>query len=1248
MRWIKNFFIAIIGLLMIVSVAIGAFFIMPGGVKFAVLGFQEILPALSIDDQEGSVLNGFTLTGVSYQSPSLSLTSKSLSLDINAKCLLTLVLCIDGFIAEDMVVTVSEIESSPEEDTPFDLAPITEISTPVPLFLSNIVLNNITFNILGTKVYWDSLITAAQMQQSTLTLKHTEWKGINVELAPSEVDSEDKETYVTTLNKESSQEAFTLPDVNIPFNLVIEHFEVIEADFFLPEKQTIHQFLLQGHGFGNDVSLEQVVLDAEQGKVTLKGDISLKGEYPLILEGDASISMAPLGSHTLKFDAKGDLKKLDVVAKLKGTLFATLSGHMNVLDPDMPFSLMLTSKSLQWPINASAEYRLISTALCVNGSLADYHATLNTSVMGEMIPNIKLSMDLFGNLSKVSLTNIKLDTLDGYIAGSANISWINEVKWQTSLNFNHIQPGMKWPVAAGQFSGKLKHSGQLTSQGGWQVDVDAVDIQGKLYDQELTLVGQVDVSDIQGEGNVTLKTTGLWLRHGPNMIVVAGRTDKELKLDLTLDLSSLAVAVPQAAGSIKGNVILAGTLKAPTASLNLRALALHWDELVSVSSAKIRGSVSLLPIISGSFIIDVEGVKAKGIDVSTLLLKISGNEYHHSVSLNVNGQPVSANVAIRGSLDRKKGWKGTLYDSKITTPVGPWVLQNDVSIFVDFDSRVVDIETFCWTQHKSYICLDKPANISEKGEVEFTVVNFNLDSLQFYLPITTTIQGEMDAHANVSWKPNTLPTANVSVSMLKGQVTELLDEPLTIGWNKIQLNAVLVDEKLSVDFMLDIINNGSLSLNIEMNNLSNKKHTLKSTFFLNALNLDVLAPLLGEGTRLGGQLNGNVVLNGALNAPTANGSINFTGLKLESYTMPVKVHKGQISLYLAGYKGQLNGEIKTPDGTVTLTGQADWTKFNEWLASLKITSERLKVVASPMVALEVNPNLTLTANPKQIDIMGTINVPWGRIVVKELPEIAVQISSDIVILGDELKSINKRKRSPMTIHAEIDVNISNDVRLEAFGLKTMLEGQLSMVSNKKGPVINGKINLKEGTYRSFGQDLLIKKGQILFNGPPLQPYLQIEAIRNPDNIIDRIEAGIRVHGPANKPEIWVFSDPAMPLANAVSYLVRGIALDSASDRQAIVSMLMNLSLLESGPLVSQLGDVFGVQDLMFDISGIGKAEKVEVSGYILPKLRVKYGMVIFTHSPEFTVRYQLLKNLYVEVMSGASSAVDLLYQFNIK
>ena len=227
----------------------------------------------------------------------------------------------------------------------------------------------------------------------------------------------------------------------------------------------------------------------------------------------------------------------------------------------------------------------------------------------------------------------------------------------------------------------------------------------------------------------------------------------------------------------------------------------------------------------------------------------------------------------------------------------------------------------------------------------------------------------------------------------------------------------------------------------------------------------------------------------------------------------------------------------------------------------------------------------------------------------------------------------------------INIKIGDDFKLSAFGLECGLSGNLNVAQRDKGPFVTGEVNIVDGSYRSFGQDLLIKQGKILMNGPVDQPYVQITAIRNPDNTQDEVTAGVRVTGPADEPSVTIFSEPAMPQANALSYLLRGQNIDGESGGNSMTTTLIGLSLAQSGRVVGQIGEAFGVQDLQVDTAGSGDDSQVTVSGYVLPGLQVKYGVGIFDSVGEFTVRYRLMQDLYVEAMSGLDSAVDLLYQF---
>ena len=71
--------------------------------------------------------------------------------------------------------------------------------------------------------------------------------------------------------------------------------------------------------------------------------------------------------------------------------------------------------------------------------------------------------------------------------------------------------------------------------------------------------------------------------------------------------------------------------------------------------------------------------------------------------------------------------------------------------------------------------------------------------------------------------------------------------------------------------------------------------------------------------------------------------------------------------------------------------------------------------------------------------------------MQELPESAVGVSSDEVMLDDQLKPIQPKTAS-IPINSNLMIHVGNDVRLDAFGLKARLKGDLKVVQDKRaGP-----------------------------------------------------------------------------------------------------------------------------------------------------------------------------------------------------
>lgn len=818
----------------------------------------------------------------------------------------------------------------------------------------------------------------------------------------------------------------------------------------------------------------------------------------------------------------------------------------------------------------------------------------------------------------------------------------------SDLNLKNIQPGLQWKEAEGYISGSLSTSGSLTEQGGWQVSLPKLDIDGILRGYPLNVEGQLEASDKNGKGeDIQLTTQGLALSHGPNQLSAKGKIDKQILMDVEVNFPDFAKSVPDLAGKMQGKVALRGSLKEPDINLDLALNQINWQQQANVETITLKGDVTPLPAPKANLSLIANNITYDDIKVDSADLEVSGDEKLHQLTLDVVSDLVSTSLEIEGTFKQKPEmiWDGALRRLTLSSQQGPWSLQKSTAVKVNIDKQIANVQAHCWLQAKSSVCLTEDISVGNSGQAKLAINDFNFDQIKQFLPPETKLQGSVNAQAFAKWAPEKKPEVTLSVNMPKGQVEQALEQPIKVGWDSFSFKAALAKDKLDAEWLFDVKDNGDLSGKVSLLNVSSEKPTIDGKVALSTFHLDFLAPLIGEYSLFKANMNTDLALSGDVMHPKVNGQFLIDQMKLQGEVTPIDINSGQVVINFKGHQADLDAGIITPDGKLEITGDADWRDLQDWRTRARVFAKELKVDMPPMVKIKVEPDMTIDVTPQLAKVEGNINLPWGRIVIEELPPSAVGVSSDTVILNKDLQPVDEVTAMPFNVETDINIKIGDDFQLAAFGLKGGLKGSLNVTQKDKGPFIVGEVNIVDGSYRSFGQDLVIEEGKILMNGPADQPYVSIKAIRNPDNTQDDVIAGVRVTGPASDPSVEIFSEPAMPQANALSYLLRGQDIDGESGGNAMTTTLIGLSLAKSGRVVGEIGEAFGVQDLQLDTAGSGDDSQVTVSGYILPGLQVKYGVGIFNSLGEFTVRYRLMQDLYLEAVSGVDSAVDLLYQF---
>ena len=190
-------------------------------------------------------------------------------------------------------------------------------------------------------------------------------------------------------------------------------------------------------------------------------------------------------------------------------------------------------------------------------------------------------------------------------------------------------------------------------------------------------------------------------------------------------------------------------------------------------------------------------------------------------------------------------------------------------------------------------------------------------------------------------------------------------------------------------------------------------------------------------------------------------------------------------------------------------------------------------------------------------------------------------------------------------------------------------------------------SLQGGELFVYRQHLQVRRGTIAFSGPPENPELNIAAEREIRS--DGVTVGARLTGPLEEPLLEVYSDPVMSQGEAMSYLVRGRALDSGAESDGTaLALSMGADVVNRSGIVSGLNRLPLISNFAFGATGEQDDTAATVSGYIGNRIYLSYGIGLYEPINVLTARLYLQSRLWLEVMSRLENSIDLYYSFDIR
>ncbi|OLO05497.1 translocation/assembly module TamB domain-containing protein [Salinicola socius] len=1097
-----------------------------------------------------------------------------------------------------------------------------------------------------------------------------------------------------------------LPDIQLPLEIEAPDVTVTDLRLDGPTPQQLDRLALSFSAMDRKIEIQRLQLESPEGHAELTASAELQGDIPLSLSIQGRVTRAPVYGQTVTLDADGTLADLNVKLHTVGHAEASVDARVQAFEPGVPFSLHVDTGRLRWPLatrpfapftdldggideNAilaarelrgpapvgrapsepAIQYQLDHLGLDVDGTLRNYRAAIDLAGQGEGLPPVTLTLAGEGDLDHFHWQPMQLASQGGKLQSQGTVRWAPALSASLNLDFQNLPLGAFTQAVSGQLNGRTRAAFAMRDDGGWQLSVPQLAIDGKLQQRALKLNAQVD-----GNSEMQWDIRELDFRQGDNRITARGRIDQNLDIDGRIDAPALGTILPDLSGALRGQFQGRGTLQRPQIAIDLQGNDVGYAEnRLEQLTLKANSTGTQDP----QFDVDLaaSGIQTGGQQIRSVDLGLAGRLSRHQLSLDMSGGeglPVSqASIRLEGGLDSAyQRYQGAFSRLSASTDYGDIALRDSLNFNANLTQSSATIAPFCLArQQGGALCLTERMNASkDQGRAALSIDDIPMALLNDFMPSDWQIDGQTNGNVVASWSrggqawaANADIDSNVAVSGVDAR-----GAPWQVPAATMSLSLDANQQRAETRLDLQLEDAGRIQLQARIDDPAGDG-ALQGRLQLNDLRFSPYQPLVAGIDQLEGAVNGDVSLGGTLAMPALNGDIVIDGVKVKGGVSPIAVTDAQLTLALQGQSSTLEGFVQSDEGRLDLTGNADWQEPAEWRANVNIDgTESPLLVAMPAYGrLRIAPDLQIHAMPQRLQVRGDVSVPWARLEIGQIPSSAQAPSSDAVIITEEEDRQQQAAAAArqneegagtaqaladagMQLDVRVNLHLGPDMKLEAYGLEAGLRGELQ-VRQGTGPVqLYGDVNLVDGTYTSFGQDLIIRQGQVLFSGPASQPSLQFEAIRNPDTTEDNVVAGLRVTGSASAPRLTIFSEPAMTESRALSYILRGRAPeDSGSGDDALTSALIGLSLSQTGSAVGQVGQAFGVQDLSLDASGSGDDSQVVVSGYVFDDLKVSYGVGIFSPIAELTLRYRLIQNLYLQAVSGAAQAVDLIYTFSL-
>ncbi len=1039
----------------------------------------------------------------------------------------------------------------------------------------------------------------------------------------------------------SDKPSFVMPDkLSLPFLLTIDDARLNGLSIHHPERQTVQLDLVTGADLSAWQSLKFLSLSVHHNLFRIsatEGRLKLSQPYALKAKAQWSGSLPALSTifETDRLEGEallsGSLDRLHIKNRLVSPAFVSSEVDVQPFSPQRDFRSLHHWKKITLTGQFQSPVTLEDGKLELSSEQGLVSSKLEAKVSALTFNNVATRFSTHGGWREADQLSLSLVSADSTIQASGSARWhADDMAFDLAITESQIDTELIDQQLTGSMAIAANVRGSRKA-GQWRIFSDSIRLDG-------TLLGNPASASLQARLDQNILSLNGEATYAGNHAALDMQVNNRIKGNVSLSLTNLSALSQDLDGAAEIRANISGTRKHPEADITVSSTDLQFRQY-RINDLMIKGK-NLGPA-SANMTLDASSASLWQLDrllASRISLTLNGAHNNHSVDLVLERHAARLDGSVTGNLKSLWQWSGDVTSLGLFLPDNPpWQLLQPAAL--EFSPVKSMLAPLCLSDARGEACFELSSNDGQlQGSLNLSAISIAPLSriIRNDIGISGSLDGEVELARSVAgrWQ------VQANATLQQGRLVFSLDtEDYPLELDQATFTGRLDGDALAAETSIVIENHGYARANLATGLRIDAPLSGELSVALTELRwLEMFLPQLRQNR---GGLHGRLTFAGTRQSPLFNGTLQLRDAGTDIPLAGLSLDDISAELSGDGPLLRISAGATSGPGTLRATGSIDLSSGLPPELDLLLTGERFLALDLPEARVLIAPDLTLRGSPRLMMLRGNILISEASLRPQQLPEMAVRVSDDEIILNAPAS-----QTAAVGFDTNIMLRLGSNVRFNGFGLDARLGGNLQLLSAPSRPVaLVGDLRIEEGRYRAYGQNLAIERGLLIFQQRIDNPGLDILAVRRIPSA--QVVAGVAITGTLQSPEARLTSEPPMEESEIMAWLLtgRGLSGTSETDNAMIAQALAVYGLEKGSGVTEKIGEKVGLDEITVGSNWETTDASLMLGKQISNRLYLRYAIGLFDALSTVMLRYTVSRRVHLEAQSGSDQqSIDLIYQ----